>query len=193
MVTNFPAQIDSFAIHAPEEIISHLHVNNLQDAMVAVQVYTKSIEEALSNHVDQALSAHAATSISVNTISGLNTTNVQVAIADLKTQLDASIVFFSTTLDGYYTAHIAEDLDLAHPNGLFPGSRLTAASITGSKIALGTIDENHLSFFLATQAELDTHASANIATAHPNGLFPIARLDTDVATQVELDAVIDTR
>jgi hypothetical protein len=128
----------------------------------------------------------------MNNIVDLDTTNVQKAIEDLKAQLDAAIVFLSNTVDAYYSSHIAQDIDLAHPNGLLPGSRITAGSITGSKIALGTITIDHLDFDLATQVELDAHVAADIATAHPSGTFPIARLDTDVATQAELDTHIST-
>jgi hypothetical protein len=38
------------------------------------------------------------------------------------------------------------------------------------------------------QAELTAHANTNIAVAHPNGTIPISRLDTNVATQDELEA-----
>lgn len=38
------------------------------------------------------------------------------------------------------------------------------------------------------QAELTAHANTNIAVAHPNGTVPISRLDTNVATQNELEA-----
>ncbi len=47
--------------------------------------------------------------------------------------------------------------------------------------------KKRFTFDIANQAELDTHIADDIATAHPNGTFPVARLDVDVATQTELD------
>lgn len=37
------------------------------------------------------------------------------------------------------------------------------------------------------QTELIAHANTNVSVAHPNGTVPISRLDTDVATQNELE------
>lgn len=43
------------------------------------------------------------------------------------------------------------------------------------------------------QTNLNAHASTNISTAHPNGTFPISRLNTDIATQTELNSEASTR
>ena len=43
---------------------------------------------------------------------------------------------------------------------------------------------------LDRQTNIATHANTPIASAHPNGTIPINRLDTDVATQSELDTRI---
>jgi len=40
----------------------------------------------------------------------------------------------------------------------------------------------------AIQTTVNTHTTSNVATAHPTGNWPIARLDTDIATQGELNA-----
>lgn len=187
LTIKFPQQIDSFSIKSPNEIVQSAHINDLQDVIVAIEVFAKSLEESLGSHLD-AGSAHTSVEIAVAAIAGLDTTNLQTTLESLKTNLESAIASLESTTEDNLEAHRVLDIDLAHPNGTFPGSRITDNSISGSKIQSGAITLDKLGFDLATQAELDTHSSLNIASAHPNGLFPISRLDTDVATQVELDA-----
>jgi predicted acyltransferase (DUF342 family) len=201
VTTNFPTQIDSFSIKQPQQIIESAHINDITEAMVAVQVFAKSLEESLNNHLLQVSATHSATSISLDNIIGVDSTNVQTALQDLKIQLDDAIALILSSTSANLTAHISDDIATAHPNGLFPISRLDTVvatqaallahtsldtlaahgiidySILGSKITLGTITQAHLSFDLATQVELDTHVATNIATAHPNGNLPGTRID----------------
>lgn len=191
MTTNFPAQIDSFDIRAPQQIIESLHLNDIQEALVAVQVFSKSLEEVVNTHLNQlAIDSnlkHTAEEILVTDIAGLDTTNLQLVLEDLKTQLDDAITSIIDLTNNNLAAHIAADLDTAHPNGELPGTRIVDNSLPGSKVQDGSIDESKLSFDIGTQVELDAHIDADISTAHPNGTFPVARLDQDVATQIELD------
>jgi predicted acyltransferase (DUF342 family) len=201
VTTNFPTQIDSFSIKQPQQIIESAHINDITEAMVAVQVFIKSLEEALNSHTSQATAVHPATSISLDNIIGVDSTNVQTALQDLKTQLDDAIALILSSTSANLVAHVAEDIATAHPNGLFPIARLDTVvatqaalsahtsldalaahgiidySILGSKITLGTITQAHLSFDLATQIELDAHIATNLATAHPNGNLPGTRID----------------
>lgn len=187
MAVKFPQQIDSFSIKSPNEIVQSAHVNDLQDVIVAIEVFTKSLEQSLGSHLE-AGSAHSSLEISVEAITGLDTTNLQTALESLKSSLETMIGDLETDTETNLEAHRQLDIDLAHPNGTFPGSRITDNSIAGSKIQAGAISIDKIGFDLATQIELDAHSSTNIATAHPNGTFPIARLDTPVATQASLDA-----
>lgn len=192
MTTRFPAQIDNFPIRLPQEVIASTHVNDLQEAVVAIEVFTKALEEGINNHIHQLEEAHLATSISIDAYAGLDTSNTQASIFDLKKQLDAAIISLSAQSLANLTAHIATPIASAHPNGTFPIARLD-------------VD-------VATQVELDAHIATNIATAHPNGTLPgnrvtaasitgaeialntisLSHLSFDLATQVELDAHIAT-
>lgn len=85
MTTKFPAQIDSFAIHVPQEIIRAQHVNDLQEATVAIEVFCKSLQEALNNHIHQTSNVYAASAIGLDTpING--STNVFTALQDINTR-----------------------------------------------------------------------------------------------------------
>lgn len=190
MTTNFPAQIDSFSLKSPQQVIEAQHINDLQEATTAIEVFAKSLEEQLNNHIEQLTAVHKATSISVNPIVGLDTTNLQISLEDLKTQLDDAILLITSTSAANLAAHVATNISAAHPNGTISGTRIDSNSIDGYKIILGQITEAHLSFDIATQAELDAHTSLSSFVAHTllPASIPLSALDTDVATQVELDA-----
>jgi hypothetical protein len=114
--------------------------------MVAVQVFAKSLEEALDSHIIQATATHPATSISLDNIIGIDSTNVQTALQDLKTQLDDAITLILSSTLANLTAHVAEDISTAHPNGLLPITRLDTV--------------------VATQAALLAHTSLDAVAAH---------------------------
>jgi predicted acyltransferase (DUF342 family) len=193
VTTNFPAQIDSFSLKSPQQIIEAQHVNDLQEATTAIQVFAKSLEEEINNHIAQLVAVHEATAISVDPIVGLDTINLQTSLEDLKTQLDSAILLITSTSAANLAAHVATNISVAHPNGTISGTRIDNNSIDGYKIILGQITESHLSFNIATQVELDAHTALSSFAAHTllPASIPLSALDTDIATQVELDAHVD--
>jgi predicted acyltransferase (DUF342 family) len=186
LTTRFPNQIDNFSIKAPQETILASHINDIQESIIAIEVFVKSIEQNIDIHI-ASLQAHSASSIMMSSIVDLDTTSVQKAIEDLKQQLDQAIIDLGDVTNINLSSHIGTSINSAHPNGKLPGSRIEDGSITGTQIGSSTIQLSHLQFDVATQVELDGHQTSDIETAHPNGLFPISRLDTDVATTAELD------
>lgn len=187
MTTQFPAAIDSFDVRQPGEIIRAFHVNDLQEAITAVEVFVLSLEQTLSTHINQTSNAHPASAISVSTIIGLAASNVQSALQELKNRIEA-VEADNTDLTAF-TAHLAAEIDDAHP-GL----------IHGAKIADAQIGINHLTFDPATQAELDAHIAMDKSTAHPgtiegadiaNGTISQAKLSFVIVSQADLDAHIN--
>lgn len=225
MNTRFPSQIDSFPVRLPKEVISSSHINDLQDAVVAIEVFVKAQEEALSlhteqianahlasaigldssidgysnvfdallsgkanlnAHINQIVAAHAATAISVNSIPSIDTTNVQTALASLNSKIDT---MEASDVDPVaFAAHLAANINSAHSGQLDVSTKIADAAITGNKIALNQITIPHLTFIPALASDLTAHETTNIDSAHPNGTFPIARLDTAVATSASLTA-----
>lgn len=51
MATKFPNQIDDFPIKQPSEIIRAKHVNDLQDAAIAIEIFTKNLQRDLIDHI----------------------------------------------------------------------------------------------------------------------------------------------
>jgi len=90
LTTNFPAQIDSFPIHVPQEIITSISINNVQDSIVAVEVFCKSLDQLLKSHINQVSSAHLASSIALDgPING--TTNVFAALQNIDSEIKTHI------------------------------------------------------------------------------------------------------
>lgn len=218
MTTLFPQQIDSFSIRAPQEVIRAVHMNDVQDAIVKIQIFVLALEESLNNHlltnssshlastidldslidgystVQQALeyinskhdqhvqnlaNAHSAAAISVDAIAGVITTNLQITLQNLKDQID-QLDLTDTDL-ALFNAHVASSITDAH-SGQLPGSRIVSGTITNTQIATGTISEDRLAFATVSPSILNAHTSQNIEDAH-SGIFPIARLDTPIATE----------
>ena len=80
--------MNTFPIHLAEEIIKSADMNNVQDAIVAVQLFSLELEQEINVHIEKMLDAHPSTAISVADITGLDTTNLQVSLEDLKDQID---------------------------------------------------------------------------------------------------------
>lgn len=195
MTTQFPAGIDSFDIRSPQEIIRAMHVNDIQEAIVAIEVFLLGLNQSFNNHVTQTADAHDASAISVapsptliSTPWPITATTVQAALEQLKlviievSQLETDLAEFVT--------HLNADINTAHPG-----------SILGSKIADNTITIDKLAFDIATQLELDEHTGTDINIAHPglilgskiaDATIAIEKLNFDVATQIELDAHINS-
>lgn len=195
MTTQFPAGIDSFDIRSPQEIIRAMHVNDIQEAIVAIEVFLLGLNQSFNNHVAQAAGAHAATAISVAPTATLTdapfpitATTVQAALEQLKLII-VQVSNLETDLSAFVT-HLNTDINTAHPG-----------SILGSKIANNTITIDKLAFDVATQVELDAHLNTDVNTAHPGLILgskiadytiAIQKLDFDVATQLELDEHISS-
>jgi len=90
LTTNFPAQIDSFAIHVPQEIITSTSINNIQDSCVAIEVFCKSLDQLLHNHINQISSAHLASSIGLDGLIN-GTTNVFAALQNIDSEIKTHI------------------------------------------------------------------------------------------------------
>lgn len=195
MTTVFPSAIDAFDIRSPQEIIRANHVNDIQEAIVSIEVFLLSLEESFNNHVSQLVDAHDASAISVAstpTLTGgvypITATQVQTALEQIKTALEQIEADNADVSD--FADHLDEDINDAHDGQLL-----------GSKIATGVITTSHLAFDPATQAELDAHASEDINTAHSvgsllgsriaDGTIPDAKLVEDYALDSDLTAHIN--
>ena len=94
MVTQFPASIDNFSLKQPQEIIAAVHMNDIQESLVATQVFAKAVEELINNHIAQLEDAHDASAISVveiTGVAGIDSTNVQTTLESIVFTFDARI------------------------------------------------------------------------------------------------------
>ena len=208
MTTRFPAQIDSFPIHIPQEIIRSVHVNDLQEAIIAIEVFSKALEESLGNHTLQLEAAHKASAIKLdvflngaeNVLDSLNNLNNkinnhvnQATAAHAATSISvAAIPLLDTTNLQAALEDLKAKIDLVEANNVdnidlqnhLNQDINTAHSglILGTKIASSQIGVGHLSFDPATQAELNAHTTLDKSTAHPG---TIENADIAVGTITE--------
>lgn len=195
-MTNFPNQIDSFDIKSPQEVIKSEHMNSVQEAIVAIEVFTKDLESELDAHLGQTIDVHQASSIQIVSSLALISGTHPILATDLQTaleQIKAAIELVDETNNDTtaFIVHLNTNIELAH-QGELPGSRIVD----------GTISESKLDFLIVSEAELLAHTSLDKSTAHPgtiegsdiaDGSIPLSKLDTNIATQNELDThLLDT-
>ena len=186
MVSNFPEQVDSFPIHLAEEVIKSADVNNIQDSIVAVQIFSTEIEAAINDHVIQASGAHASTAISIADITDVATGNLQLTLEDLKVQIDA---VDAANVDAYeFADHINNDYIYTDPH--------PALSITVDPVIVSTYSNVYdtLAALYTGILALEVHPPLDIETAH-GGQLPLNRIDdytqivltTDLSAHTSLD------